>query len=440
MKIKKLTLTNFRNYEFFEINFNEKLNVIVAENGVGKTTILDAIAIGYGAMLTRMPKVKGKSFEEKDFRIAYNNNGQIIRTPFMRILIDTFEQISWGRTQSRDKSAQTKVSIPESKDLKELNAHVDSLIDKDNENDKNFEIPLIMYYGTSRAVLRTPMRKRDFQKEFSRFEALSGALEASTDFHRLFQWFDAMEDVERRQIVKGKQYFDYKLPELEAVRRAIESMLSGFSNPRIEMYPLRLIVDRYLDNKVTQLRIDQLSDGYKTVLAMVMDIAARMAEANPHLDNPLSSGAVIMIDEVDLHLHPRWQQTIIEDLLRTFPNAQFILTTHSPQVLTTVEPENILPIVLEENQPVIKKDFDFSYGARSSEVIKTVLGVDERPQNLEIVQQLNEYLKLINKDEYNSEQARELRNKLNQWGAGKEKDLLRADMDIRVKEYQKTRQ
>jgi len=352
MKIKNLKLTNFRNYKQFSVEFDEKLNIIVAENGIGKTTILDAIAIGFGAMVTRMPKVTGKSFEEKDLRFLTTEPNK--KAPYMRIEIDTFENISWDRTQARDKSNQTKSQIPQGKQLKEIDNYIDTFINKYNESINEFELPLIMYYGTSRAVLRSPMRKTHFKKSFSRFEALSGSLNADSDFNRLFQWFDAMEGLERRAM-KEKRDFDFVQPELQAVRNAITSMLSEFSNPRIDTRPLRFMIDKNIDGQNVSYRVDQLSDGYKTVLAMVMDIAARMAEANPHMSNPLDSEAIVMIDEVDLHLHPRWQQRILIDLQRTFANAQFIVTTHSPQVLTTVEAKHIQAIVLEDGEPKKKE-------------------------------------------------------------------------------------
>ncbi|MDD2509388.1 MAG: AAA family ATPase [Aliarcobacter skirrowii] len=219
-----------------------------------------------------------------------------------------------------------------------------------------------------------------------------------------------MEDLERRKIQKYRD-FDYVLPELEAVRKAITSMLEEFSNPHIKTRPLRFLIEKTIDGVKILYRIDQLSDGYKTVIAMIMDIAARMAEANPHMENPLKSNAIVMIDEVDLHLHPRWQQKILIDLQKTFPNAQFVVTTHSPQVLTTVKAEHIQAIVLEDEMPMIKK-FNFSYGAKSHELLNEILGVDERPQNIQIVQKLNEYLKLVDENKYDSKEAIRLRESL----------------------------
>jgi len=432
VKLKKLTLTNFRCYENFEINFNEKLNVIVAENGGGKTTILDAIAIAYGAMLTRFPKVKGKTFEGSDLRVDFNNK----LVPYMRIDVETYNGLSWDRTQARNQTKTTKKLIPKAKGLAQLHNYVDEIVDKEySETDDKYEIPLIIYYGTNRTVLQTPMRKRNFKKEFPRYEALTGAIEPYTNFTRLFQWFDAMRYEEQYQITKRRD-FDYRLPELEAVRDALNILLPQMKNPRIETRPLRFVVDRVIDNREVTFRIDQLSDGYKIVLSMVMDISARMAEANPHLPNPNESEALIMIDEVDLHLHPRWQQTILVDLQKAFPNVQFIVTTHSPQLLSTVEAKSIQGLILK-NETLELTPFDFSLGAKSHELLDNIFGVNERPQNIKIVQKLNRYLELVDLNLYDKKEAKELREELDHWGAGKEKALLRADMDIRLKEYQR---
>ena len=100
------------------------------------------------------------------------------------------------------------------------------------------------------------------------------------------------------------------------------------------------------------LELDQLSGGQRAVLALAADLAWRMAQGNPHLDGPLRSEAIVLIDEVELHLHPSWQQRILNDLRRTFPNAQFIVSTHSPQVLTTVEPKHIIELAREDGRIV----------------------------------------------------------------------------------------
>ncbi len=143
-----------------------------------------------------------------------------------------------------------------------------------------------------------------------------------------------MEDEERRERQKRRD-FDYQLPVLKTVRQALSNFIGQrYKNPRIETKPLRFVVDEMTDDAHTrELRIEQLSDGYKIITATVADIASRMAEANPDMPDPLLTSGIVLIDEIDLHLHPKWQREIIRDLKRTFPNVQFIVTTHSPTLL-----------------------------------------------------------------------------------------------------------
>ena len=217
---------------------------------------------------------------------------------------------------------------------------MNNIIDADNE-DKAYTMPLVIYYGTCRNCFDTPMRKVNFQKEFHRFDALSNTLKGASNFTHFFQWFDAMEGVERREIQAQKD-FDFQLPELKNIREAV-SVIKGFQNPRVKIRPLRFIIDKVNDDgSIQELQIEQLSAGYKATLSMIMDISARMSQANPHLGN--KSKAIILIDELDLHLHPKWQQTILSDLRRTFPNAQFIVTTHSPHIISSIHKSKLFKL------------------------------------------------------------------------------------------------
>ena len=221
--------------------------------------------------------------------------------------------------------------------------------------------------------------------------------------------------------------------ELDIVRKTIEKFIPEYKNLRVERSPIpRMLIEK--NGEI--LNLNQLSDGEKNMIAMVGDIARRLSMANPNLENPLEGDGIVMIDEVDLHLHPHWQQKILFNLEQTFPNIQFIVTTHSPQVLTTIKSKGIQGLVYENGNLEIKK-FNFSLGAKSHELLYEILGVQERPQIIPIVQILNHYLELVDENLYNSEEAMKLREKLDDWGAGEEKDLLNADMDIRLKEYRR---
>lgn len=190
-------------------------------------------------------------------------------------------------------------------------------------------MPVFAYYGAGRGVFDVPARKRGFGKYFHRFDALKACLESRTNFRSFVEYFYSLEEIENNK-QKEVRSFDFDIPELRAIRSAVSKMVPDFSNPR-GAYPAGIYVDWQQEGVKKRLRIEQLSDGYRTTLAMVMDIASRMAEANLDMPDPLQSHGVVMIHEVDLHLHPGWQQTILLDLMRTFPNVQFIVSTHSPQ-------------------------------------------------------------------------------------------------------------
>ena len=212
-----------------------------------------------------------------------------------------------------------------------------------------------------------PQRRTRVKIEFPRYAALQGALSARTDFRDFFRWFYAKENEELRE-QKARQDFSHQFVDLKAVRRAIETMLPGVSNPRIEPRPLRFVVSvKQDDGKLATLSMDQLSGGYRIMLALVADLARRMAQGNPHLADPLQAEAVVLIDEIELHLHPSWQQRVLADLAKTFPNTQFIVSTHSPQVLTTVMPRHIVALRREQDGIVAEQVPDSMpiYGAEA---------------------------------------------------------------------------
>ncbi len=326
MKIKSLSYANFRAKEHLNLEFGERLTLLIGENGSGKTSVLDAISIGLGAILTHLPFVSGVSFKRNDLRQAQNK-----LAAFTRISLQTFDGLSWDRTERRDKSKATVKQTSPGVGLQNLRSFLDSeIVDPYNEN-RDFVLPVFSYYGVSRALLDVSLRRRGFPKNQTRFDALEGALDANSRFRSAFIWFYNKENEEQRK-QKELRDFDYRLPELEAVRSSIKRVFPGISDPHIRVNPLRFVVRQ--DSEL--LDIMQLSDGYKTLLSLVIDLAIRMALANPNLKDPLSAPSVVLIDEIDLHLHPDWQRRVVGDLLTTFPNTQFILTTHSPYIVEAV--------------------------------------------------------------------------------------------------------
>ncbi|MFB2830098.1 AAA family ATPase [Aeromonas jandaei] len=394
MKLKQLHIYNFRCFQELSITFEDKLTVIVAENGAGKTAILDAIALGFGRYLTKLPGVTGRATKATDLRVDKLEK----QSPFLMLGWQAEAEgslLSWSSGRKRDSS----ISVAQIQSLlkseyqfllkqgaKGLDAFTLDIVKREAESEPVL-LPVVAYYGTNRAIRNEVKRRRGFKQKFSRFDALVGALEPDSSFRSAFEWFNAMEDLERRE-QQTKRDFDYRLPELQWVRAAIEQMLNGcLVEPRTLIRPLRFVIDKVNDDGSRQtLRISQLSDGYKIVLGLVMDLARRMVEANPttqtqpDISSPLALPAIVLIDEIDLHLHPKWQQQVLGDLIRTFPNTQFIVTTHSPQVISTVHTASIRVLGLDINgNQVAAMPLAHTYGEQSNSVLRTVMQVDPQP-------------------------------------------------------------
>ena len=394
MKIQKISLYNFRRFQGrVDVDFDENLTVFAANNGAGKTSVLDAIAIAFGAFLTRLPKVSGKTLSDQDICLQQRD-----REPMAGIMAETFEHdchepnpppisrtTKWQRLKSlegRRKKRQTPDLFEYNADtrgLKQINALADYYITHEATLP---QFPILAYYGTGRAVLDIPQRRRGFGKEFPRFQAYADCLNPKTNFRGFFAHFYFLEDLERREREAAKDW-EYRNPQLEAIRQAVNLFLHGtYHNPHTALRPLRFLLDGA--DGMTY-RIEQLSDGYKTSLAMVMDIASRAVEANPDLGvEALAASGIVLIDEIELHLHPSWQQRIIPDLQRTFPNIQFICTTHSPQVLSTVKPENIR-VITDDGKIVTGEEAGVNtYGAQSYVVLEDLMKVAANPRLPEV--------------------------------------------------------
>ncbi|MFZ6750084.1 AAA family ATPase [Undibacterium sp. Ren11W] len=453
MKITRLTLDNFRSHNRLDISFERDITVIGGDNGLGKTSILDAIAQLLGYLLQRLPGVPGLGTRRSDLRIQ--NNGKL--APAFRIWgqfdIETEckaledqpnlpYSIDVSRSVARDLTSATRTEFASSHPpvgrlgLAPFTRLADALTGAENEG-KPYLVPLIVYYGTSRAVFDTPLRRRNFKVAFARFDSLNGSLNSKANFKRVFEWFHAKEAEENRE-QKRQRSFDYQDPELEVVRKAIEAFFPKFKSPRTLLRPLRFVVDQQLNarQKIT-FDLDQLSDGYRTTLAMIVDLACRLVEANPpsNTNDPLKCEAIVLIDEVDLHLHPSWQQTILTDLRRVFPNAQFIVTTHSPQVLTTVEARSIRNLEKSLEKTLVNIP-DFSLGAKSVQLLEDIFHVDARPP-IPIVKTLKRYKSLVENDEWDKPDALRLREKLNNWAGNKEAELARIDIDIKMRAFRR---
>jgi predicted ATP-binding protein involved in virulence len=455
MKLKSVTLENFKCFEKLTVDLHPRLTVFVGTNGAGKTAILDAIAIGLSPVLTYLSsanqRLSGRSFKDTDFRLTtWTRKGQpkTEAADYARVAVETTDGLTWDQAKSSIKGKKPPEQIGQASLAKAMAEIMSSA-----RAESPLLLPVLAYYGAQRGAVDIPGRLRKARVDHSqRYSALVGALDAVSNFRDVMAWFDQAEAAELRAN-KGSLAQDYEpTPELEAVRAAIKELLGGkFEDPHINA--TRKFVVRDAQSK-KELQVAQLSQGYQSMLALSMDFAARLATANDHLDyegfdssaawfkpvsDALSSSdsklpdsasfvapAIMLIDEIDVHLHPGWQQTVLSDLLMTFPNTQFIVTTHSPQVISSVDDECVR--ILDDGQ--LSSAPPGTAGAEASRVLTRVFFVDQRPKDLPAAMELKRYMDLVYANQWASEEALALRQKLDARYKGEEPALLETDLYI----------
>lgn len=368
MKVKWLDINGFRGIEHLRLEFDEHINVLVGDNGAGKSAILDCLAILLSKLIGRIGTLHGtgRFFSEYDI----SNDKQ---ETYSTICINyQDEDVEWDSAHKRmGREGFWIITMRGQTGLRTLAKKINN----EMTTQRDFPLPLVVYYPTNRAVLEINLRfrrKHVFEQLAAHDQALAGK---RNDFKIFFEWFRQREDLENEKLRDNKNYLD---SQLKAVRKAINSFLHEFSGIRIRRSPkLRMTI--YKGKK--ELVINQLSDGEKCLLAMTGDLARRLAIANPGLKNPLEGSAVVLIDEIDLHLHPSWQRTVVPALRGTFKNCQFILTTHSPAILSHVRPENIF-ILNRTKETVEAQKPQASYGLDCNRIMEDIMKVPEREERI----------------------------------------------------------
>lgn len=404
MKINTLRLKNFRCFGDLEIDFNKQLTVLVGINGAGKTAVLEGITVGLTSLVSQFSPNAGYKWTKNDRKIKNNS----VLEPYAKVYISAVDQddsFEWDRRFIGDKIAFAKLDVPQKIGTKQLSEYIERLTNKEQ-----YEQPVFAYYGCNRAVLKRENLKTQKKIPAERKDAFRDCFTPASAFSDLLAWFERQEAYELRVRRDNSEYID---PALIAVRLALATALEGFSNPRIEGNPPEFVITKAVhENMEYTVKVNQISDGYRSMLGLVMDLARRMALANKdyfplehcadskyHLTN-----AIVLIDEVELHLHPSWQQRVLPDLMRIFPNTQFIVTTHSPQVVSSVPHEHIR--VLENGK--IYDVTDVTEGVDAGRILDEVFGVDPLPLQNAWAKRLKECHNLVFGEKWDDPRTKEL--------------------------------
>jgi len=426
MKVTKLNLTNYRDARALSIELNPKLSVIIGVNGSGKSTVLDAIAIILSWAVSRINRsgAPGRPIVESDI-----TNGK--STSSVQLSCETEDgTIEWNLSKVRKGYAVSEVKS----NLHELNDYAKGIQSKISETSEKVNLPLFVYYPVNRAVVEIPLKIRG-KHRFDLLTAYDGALRSGANFRTFFEWFREREDLEN-EIMKSRSQltlfeletpveYQFPDPQLEAVRSALAGVLDDFSDFTIRRSPLRMEVMK----KGKRLTVNQLSGGELILIAMIGDLARRMAIENPDSTKPLEGSGIVLIDEIDLHLHPGWQRMIVPKLLEVFPNCQFIISTHSPHVITHVQPESLFLLEQTDSGIVARKPNE-SYGKNVDRVLEDLMGLKTTRPN-EVDSDLNRIFETI--DAGKLEEARNQITDLMQ-KIGADPELVKAEVLIKRRE------
>ncbi|MBW4622132.1 MAG: AAA family ATPase [Cyanosarcina radialis HA8281-LM2] len=395
MFLKSLTLTNVRTFNHAEFNFQFGMNLLVGINAVGKSTVLDAIRILLSQSLLKVSQCRSKPLKFEDSDIAIDKNYLTAEIGFE--IADT--EFRYLVHQSRSLYIAASDRTGEVRDLAYTSDRRD-LTPTEKEIPKSLknarQQPLALYFSARRALANS-------NRFTSKAKGLAAAFADALD-HRelrlmeLADWWLAQTALAAENAPNAQRHLD-------ALNLAISRTIDTCANLRVhretfnyqdkngKLIP-KTAIALLIEKSGQPFDLGQLSDGERGILALALDLTRRLSQANPHLEDPLQAQAVVLIDELDLHLHPKWQRAIVEKLTSTFPNCQFIATTHSPQIIGEVPPESI--ILLEEGQPPLRPSQ--SLGMDTDWILKYLMGATTR--NLETETELKRIADLIETEDY----------------------------------------
>lgn len=380
MRVTRLKVSGLRALEQAELSFQPGFNLVVGVNGVGKTTILDALGVCLSAVIKETTRARAsiETFSADDIR-----RGSDALTVECGVSIGKVEY-SYLLHKPRSTSVpQRKAGMPRAQ-VHETPARAEFLGTPPKYTGKEAGgRPLAVLFSTRRAL------PSDAAPLKSATAGGTSAAYAGAFSNRELRIAEFAAWIRAQYALKREK------PGLERMLTAFEDtvrrFLPHYKNIRVDKgHDGRLVIDR---GKVT-LHVKQLSDGERGALALVLDLTRRLAQANPQLEKPASQAeAVVLIDELELHLHPKWQRTIVGNLTSTFPKCQFIATTHSPQIIGEVAHDRILIIDAGQVYPP-----GHSFGVDSSRVLEEIMGAEPRTHSVD--QLLHRLSKAVNDKAY----------------------------------------
>jgi len=406
MKIHKINIRNFKGFAERSFNLNEHFTVFIGENATGKTSVLDALAVALSSFFLGIEEISSRTIRPNEIHTIIVDGQTRLQKPVIIEAcgkIDQIDNLIWRREITR-----TNTTSKDANQLRDIVKQklIESRKPKGNRDETKITFPVIAYHGTGR--LWASHEKIGFQKQEEGIKmAYTNCLSEKSSPKEFLSWYKTQED----SVKKFEQPLD--IAHLNAFKRTILDLIPddrwqdiAFDRKQEEL--MGIFTDA--NGQKHKLAYSQLSDGFRNIIGIAADIAYRCIQLNPHLGEVavIETPGVVLIDELDVHLHPNWQRDIVGNFKRIFPNIQFVATTHSPFIVQSLEADELInldsPISLEEAglQPV-----DLTLNQVATEIMQVENlnsdNFEERfDQAKEVFQNLNANGHDISMDDYSS--------------------------------------
>jgi len=340
--LEKIYIENYKAIEKMDIDLKPGVNLIIGVNGAGKTSVLEGIAVALGGLFVNVAGVSTKNIVKDDVRMSIKPIGDSSTAieyyePVLAgctLHITEEQNFTWNRIKEEVSATHTKI------DDKNVCVWMKKLT-----NNSDSVLPLISFQSAARAWR---VRRGDFGNELKkkiddRRCGYIGCLDSSMDVKSIQQWCLKQEVVRSN---KGT------VREYEMFKNIVASFMKEINelNEAPSIYYSLQFTELVYKNDKTEMPLSKLSAGYQSLLWMVMDLAYRVCMLNPELESREQITGIVLIDEIDLHLHPKWQWNVIDALQKTFSGVQFIIATHSPIVISASKQANL--ILLDDSQDI----------------------------------------------------------------------------------------
>lgn len=369
MKITRLSIAGLRAFEQAAFVFDPTFTLLVGVNGVGKTTVLEALRIGLSRLLPRFTASRSRSetFEGDDIRVG---------DPSLTVDLDfdlNGKEHHWLLHKQRDHSVPHKAGVVREQTLETPDREtLTPALGQEAKALKSAKVqPVALYFTTRRSLVSDEQIKVGRTKGGQATAFADALAPRPLRLAYLAEWMLAQERLSS-ELPRAAEH-------LKAFRAAAQRFLPDCEDLRAEKNDKerpRLIVTKC----GVPLDVRQLSDGERSMLALVLDLAQRLSQANPGLGDPVGDGAaVVLIDELDMHMHPLWQRQVMSLLTSTFPNCQFVATTHSPQIIGETQPERIILLQTEAGR-IVPRRCGQAYGLDANAVLEQIMGTTSRAE------------------------------------------------------------